>query len=180
MATDKQIQANRANAKKSTGPRTPAGRAQSAKNGQNHNWLARTVVIPGESPSRFIALLSQFEQEFAPQTFVEQSLVENMATSRWHLLRLMGMQNASFTQEILSQQSAGATASTAAPNTQPVFAAAAAFRSLTDQSRSTDLLTRYQDRYDKQFHRAVARLNQIRKNFVIREAKPINPVESTT
>ena len=180
MATDKQIQANRANAKKSTGPRSQAGRAQSAKNGQSHSWLARTVVIPGESPDRFLALLTQFEEEYAPQTSVELTLVENMATARWHLIRLMGMQNASMTQEILGQQSA-AVSDPNAPNAQySSVAAAAAFRSLADQTHATDLLNRYQERHDKQFHRAVHRLAQIRKNSQKEGAKPIKPAESTT
>ena len=36
MASDKQIAANRANAKKSTGPRTAAGRAKSSRNAYRH------------------------------------------------------------------------------------------------------------------------------------------------
>lgn len=36
MASEKQILANRANAKKSTGPRTPAGRAKSSRNAYRH------------------------------------------------------------------------------------------------------------------------------------------------
>jgi hypothetical protein len=36
MASEKQISANRANAKKSTGPRTMAGRAKSSRNAYRH------------------------------------------------------------------------------------------------------------------------------------------------
>jgi hypothetical protein len=181
MATDKQIQANRANAKKSTGPRTQAGRAQSAKNGQSHSWLARTVVIPGESTDRFTALLTEFEEEYAPQTAVEQALVENIVTARWNLMRLMALQNTALIEEILRQQSAAGNDANTPPNPQsPSAVAAAAFRSLADQSHATDLLSRYQDRYDRQFHRAVLRLSQIRTNFEKEGAKPIKPFESIT
>jgi hypothetical protein len=180
MATDKQIRANRANAKKSTGPRTPAGRAKCAQNGQSHAWLARTVVIPGESPTRFISVLAQLEEEFDPQTSVEQALVENMATSRWNQLRLMGMQNASIAEEMLNQQASAQTDPNAEPAPHSSASAAAAFRALADQSRATDLLNRYQTRYDNQFHRSFARLTQIREKEAITRQTQITTDESTT
>ena len=51
MATEKQIQANRNNAKKSTGPRTEQGKAASSQNALKHGLLARDAVLPGEDPA---------------------------------------------------------------------------------------------------------------------------------
>ncbi|QDM28145.1 hypothetical protein FNL55_19430 [Tardiphaga sp. vice352] len=45
MATDLQIAANRANAKKSTGPRTQAGRARSGQNARVHGLAANSVDL---------------------------------------------------------------------------------------------------------------------------------------
>ncbi|HEX9841636.1 MAG TPA: hypothetical protein VGC20_02755 [bacterium] len=46
MASKKQIAANRRNAKKSTGPRPPEGKAASAQNAVKHGLLSRTPLLP--------------------------------------------------------------------------------------------------------------------------------------
>ena len=48
MSTEKQIEANRANAEHSTGPKTPAGKAKSRKNAWKHGLTAKSV--PGGQP----------------------------------------------------------------------------------------------------------------------------------
>ena len=50
MPTQAQIRANRENAKKSTGPRTPEGKANSSKNALKHGLLAEDAVIPRRGP----------------------------------------------------------------------------------------------------------------------------------
>jgi hypothetical protein len=45
MATEAQIEANRANAQKSTGPRTPEGKEKAAQNALKHGLLAREAVV---------------------------------------------------------------------------------------------------------------------------------------
>jgi hypothetical protein len=52
-ATEAQIHANRANAQKSTGPRTPAGKAVVAQNAVKHGLSARLDVIRGEDQAEF-------------------------------------------------------------------------------------------------------------------------------
>ena len=88
MSTLKQIEANRANAKKSTGPRTSAGKAISARNLTSHGHLAAAVVLPSESVGRFYEVLDALIAEFKPNTYTENILVENMAVSRWRQLRI--------------------------------------------------------------------------------------------
>jgi hypothetical protein len=53
MATQKQIAANRAHAQKSTGPKTPEGKAIVARNATKHSLLARTITLDSESQERF-------------------------------------------------------------------------------------------------------------------------------
>ena len=53
MATDKQLQANRRNAKKSTGPRSPEGKARSRLNSRKHGLTAKMLIIVGERPDDF-------------------------------------------------------------------------------------------------------------------------------
>ena len=53
MATTAQIQANRLNAQKSTGPRTAEGKERASQNAVKHGLLAREAVIQGEDPAEF-------------------------------------------------------------------------------------------------------------------------------
>ena len=88
MATDKQIEANRLNAQKSTGPRTPEGRAAVRLNGVTHGLTAETIVLKGESEADFKALFDSFEAEHNPSTPTEEALVVQLAMATWRLRRL--------------------------------------------------------------------------------------------
>jgi len=48
--SERKLQANRANAKRSTGPRTEAGKAASCRNALKHGILSRSVDLPLETP----------------------------------------------------------------------------------------------------------------------------------
>jgi hypothetical protein len=55
MASDRQIAANRANARRSTGPKTNAGKALSRMNALRHGLTAHKLLVNGESPQDFEA-----------------------------------------------------------------------------------------------------------------------------
>ena len=88
MATLKQFEANRRNALKSTGPKTPEGKAAVSMNSLRHGLRARTVVLPGEDGQEFQQLCDDLEVEWHPQSRTEQFYVEQMAVSQWKLIRL--------------------------------------------------------------------------------------------
>ncbi len=88
MATLKQFEANRRNAQKSTGPKTPEGKAAISMNALRHGLRARTVVLPGEDPSEFHQFCDDLEVEWTPQSRTEQFYVEQMAVSQWKLIRM--------------------------------------------------------------------------------------------
>jgi hypothetical protein len=69
MATPAQIAANRANALKSTGPRTAEGRAASRFNAIKHALDAESLVIPGEDSAEFEAFAAGYHDEFRPAPF---------------------------------------------------------------------------------------------------------------
>ena len=53
MSTEKQLVANRANAQRSTGPRTEAGKAVSSCNAWKHGLTAARALMPGEDPAEY-------------------------------------------------------------------------------------------------------------------------------
>ncbi len=84
MATDKQIAANRKNARSSTGPKTASGKSRSARNGLFTGLLARDFIITSlENPADFEALLASLAAEFQPESAHEQLLVCQLARQVW-------------------------------------------------------------------------------------------------
>ena len=69
MATDKQIKANRKNAKKSTGPKTADGKAAVSKNAVKHGLFADSVVT-GETEAEYEAFHGELLAELAPRGVV--------------------------------------------------------------------------------------------------------------
>lgn len=89
MATKAQIRANRANALRSTGPRTPRGKARSALNGLQHG-LRSHLPIP-ETPE-LQALRAAFQDEWRPNSHTACALVEVLSVSAWrfkYITRIM-------------------------------------------------------------------------------------------
>ena len=93
MATAAQIQANRLNAQKSTGPRTPEGKERASQNAFRHGLLAREAVIQGEDPEEFELYRARMLEELAPAGPVEAMLAERIVGLSWRLRRAERLQN---------------------------------------------------------------------------------------
>jgi hypothetical protein len=129
MATEKQIQANRANAAKSTGPRTPEGKRISSQNGAIYARTPIALIPRGESLRRFNDLVVALRLEFEPRDPAEDTLVRAMAIARWRLTRMWGITTATLQKEMdrLSKESVSAGSG--------AVLAANAFNSLAGNSR---------------------------------------------
>jgi len=92
MTSPNQLAANRRNAQRSTGPRTPEGKSAMRYNALKHGILAQAVIPaalePYESRDDFDALITTLHLEFAPANAIEGLLVEQIATAYWRLARL--------------------------------------------------------------------------------------------
>jgi hypothetical protein len=89
----KQLAANRCNAQKSTGPKTPEGRAVSKMNALKHGILSKEVLVRGlnikESSRELSALHDWFWQELNPAGPMEEMLVDQIVTTHWRLRRAL-------------------------------------------------------------------------------------------
>jgi hypothetical protein len=90
--TEKQLAANRANARRSTGPRTSEGKAIVSQNAVKHGVLAQAVIPSGlepyESREDFERLHRRLIESFAPANALEELLVEQVTVGYWRLARL--------------------------------------------------------------------------------------------
>lgn len=88
MASEKQIEANRRNGKRSIGPRTPAGKAASAKNALKHGLLSREVLLPEEDAQAFARLGRRLGEALDPVGELELVLADRILGLLWRLRRL--------------------------------------------------------------------------------------------
>jgi len=93
MSTEPQILANRRNAQKSTGPRTPEGKSIVSQNAVKHGLTAAHDIISSESQADFDLYRYQFLTELAPASPVESILAERVVNLSWRLKRVSRIQN---------------------------------------------------------------------------------------
>jgi hypothetical protein len=102
MTSQARIEANRENAKQSTGPRTPEGKARSRLNGLVHGLRSEQVVLPTEDPAAFDEQIAEYLDEWKPPTVTRRQLVERLAATAWRLNRCVRIETARFTERTLA------------------------------------------------------------------------------
>lgn len=91
-----QLDANRRNAQKSTGPRTPEGKAKSRENALKHGLSSRRTVLACENLAEFQQLHSDLIKGFAPANPQESMLVAQVAKCYWSLTRAQAIECSTF------------------------------------------------------------------------------------
>jgi hypothetical protein len=94
MATTAQITANQSNALKSSGPKSSNGKAIVSANATRHAILSDRLLVDGEKPSEFRALMQELSIALDPIGIVEAALVERIAISMWRQRRLVRAETA--------------------------------------------------------------------------------------
>jgi hypothetical protein len=80
---------NRANAQRSTGPRTAAGKARSRFNALKHGLDAKEEILPGEDAEARAELSDAYREEHGPNGPTESYVVETLAHKDWERKRLL-------------------------------------------------------------------------------------------
>ena len=93
MATEAQINANRENAKKSTGPKTAKGKAAVSKNAVKHGFFSRDPVVRDEDQEDLDLYREQMLAEMRPVGVMESTLAERIVALAWRLRRAERMQH---------------------------------------------------------------------------------------
>lgn len=91
---------NRANAQKSTGPKTPAGKASSRHNRLKHGRRSKLldisgfynpVLLPGESLAAYTRTVEGLLTKLAPRDHAERDVIYRLAACQWELNRYRAM-----------------------------------------------------------------------------------------
>jgi hypothetical protein len=75
--------------RKRGGPRTTLGKERSRRNAVTHGIYAKVVLLKEENPTMLWALMKGFREAFQPVGVVEEALVEELATLKWRIRRLL-------------------------------------------------------------------------------------------
>jgi hypothetical protein len=92
----KQIEANRRNALKSTGPITPEGKESSRCNAVRHGLTAETVIGSLEDAEDYAAFEAAVIADYEAETAVQRELVLRLASILWRLRRSTAIESALF------------------------------------------------------------------------------------
>ena len=157
MTTENRIDINRANAQKSTGPKTEEGKMHSALNATRHGLTGQTVVMPYEDLNAYTDFLNSFQDDLHPGGAFEKQIVQQLADNSWRLNRASAWETNLVTldAELQSDQ-----VSTGLPQVQDAFAQAGAAerksKTLANMSMYIQRITRVNERLLKQLHEVQA------------------------
>lgn len=106
----KQLAANRHNAQKSTGPKTPEGKAVSSRNALKHGIRSAELVIASprfkENPEHYRRIYDSFMEEFKPTSHIQKCLATEIVNAIWRSRRVARVESALLQKYPLSSQSA--------------------------------------------------------------------------
>ena len=100
LTNEQRREVNRTNSRKSTGPRTEAGKAKSKLNGLKHGLRAATLVLPGEDPEALEHRRDAWTEELDPRTDVERDFVRSAVEASWRLDRVRRAETAAVARRV--------------------------------------------------------------------------------
>jgi hypothetical protein len=164
MATQKQIEANRRNAKKSTGPKTEAGKAKAKFNAVKHGMTAEVAVLPHEDKHSYEELRRSTIESYQPANGTEYMLAELVAINYWRLLRAMRVETTSFELHIKAYKKRHGVS--LAPSLDDDCGVATA---LADPHATLNPIQRYQMAIERAYLRAVETLRKVQNDRLRQE-----------
>ena len=149
MTSDRKAEANRQNALKSTGPKTPEGKAAVRLNAVKHGLLAEEVLLPGEDEEALKELDENLRAELKPVGELENLLVDGIIASHWRLRRLRRVEAGIFAWELYGELAERAQQE-AHTYEWSVLDALGSPEKITDEEKHQEALSRAQEMKAKQ------------------------------
>jgi hypothetical protein len=147
--------ANKANAQKSTGPRTELGKQRSRLNALRHGLTGQTVVMPSEDQSAYQRHSRSFLDEYQPKNATETQLVQFLTDTSWRLNRAASIETNLFSLGITEMEDR---IRASHPEAESALAMALAFR---EHLHAFAAISGNSQRLARQFERTLVQLRQI-------------------
>jgi hypothetical protein len=144
---------NKANAQKSTGPRTAAGKQRSSLNALRHGLTGHTIVLPSEDLAAYQRHSQSFLAEYHPTIASETTLVQSLPDTAWRVNRAAAVETNLFSLGITEMEER---IRASHPEAETALAMALAYR---EHNRAFANIGISRQRLTRQFDRT---LNQLR------------------
>jgi hypothetical protein len=164
MATQAQIDANRQNAKLSTGP-SEAAKEYTKLNATKHGLAGRTVYLTPSEEEPYREFHEGLFTAFCPKGILEGSLVESVIDSRWRVFQISKIEAGLYT--IGEFENQGELASYPPKKAEEVSRALTFSR----KQKEFDKLNRYQTRLNRQATQDLKQLEQLQSTRKAQELK---------
>jgi len=176
MASDKQIAANRLNAQKSTGPRSAAGKSQSAQNSRKHGFCTSNCAVAHlEDLDEIVNLRQDLIDLYHPANSQELWAVERIALHQMSLIRASRLEAGLFTNcldqalgsdgqpiQAMNEGVAGLGKAEITLGQEHNFDIAASFHRMTQRPHTWALFLRYQAQAERNYRRAIQEFERLR------------------
>jgi hypothetical protein len=156
--SDARLRANRRNAQKSTGPKTPKGKGRSALNATRHGILSHVIHLPEEEMNSYNEFTERYVTSLQPVGAVETELANACADLQFRLHRLAAAEHNLFA---IGHDEQGERWNTGHPESHAALTMAETLRRSPDPLA---LLTLYEGRLNRRFLQTLKQLREIQKD----------------
>jgi hypothetical protein len=155
MISEKQLEANRQNAQKSTGPKTDEGRKRSKLNAQRHGLSGQVTTMTEEDRLAHDKFSKAIIQDLDPRGAMEIQLAMRVATDSWRLNRISAIEDNLYA---LGQSEYGGEACLENVQIDAALTTARVFRM---EAKELQLLTLYEQRLNRAVQKNLALLQSL-------------------
>jgi hypothetical protein len=168
MTSEKQIAANRANAAKSTGPKSPETKAVSAMNALRHGLTGQVNLMPDEDREAHDKFCTAIVESLAPEGALEIQFAQAIAEDNWRMNRGRAIETNMFAVGLF--QPGAATIETGDPQINAVISAAQIF---ADNPQKFQLLSLYMQRTSRDMQKTLDRLTAMQTERKVRRQEDL-------
>jgi hypothetical protein len=147
---------NRANALKSTGPNTPAGKQRSSLNACKHNLTGFRIILHPDEMQAYNELTETLTYDLDPQSGIEHQTVQKIIDAHFRLNRLASLENNIF-------QFGAANYTSDNPHDDLLETMIAQTSAWLERGSSFDILGRYESRLARQLLKFTLELERLQR-----------------
>jgi hypothetical protein len=148
MISEKQLEANRRNAERSTGPKTDEGKTRSSRNNLRHGLTGQISLLPTEDREAHDAFCDELSNGLNPETPMERQFAMSIAEDSWRLNRARAIENNMFALGHERER-------------RELQIALADARTFQAQANQFQLLTIYEQRINRNLQRNLKQLHEL-------------------
>jgi hypothetical protein len=148
MISEKQLEANRRNAQRSTGPKTDEGKTRSSRNNLRHGLTGHVNILPTEDREAHDAFCDELSDSLNPETPMERQFALSVAEDSWRLNRARAIENNMFALGHEGER-------------RELQIALADARTFQAQANQFQLLTIYEQRINRNLQRNLKQLHEL-------------------